>query len=155
MVIEKIGIIGLGFMGRPIAENLIRKGYMLTIFARIEQVKAEMKALGAKVVQSPKSLAEQTDIIFLVVTDSKAVRQLLFGPDGLVKGASAGMIIVDMTTSDPLSSRRLAKRLKKKRSNILMRPYPVAPYRQGMPSFSSWSGGRKKSMKDVLRFSKP
>ena len=121
-MVEKIGIIGLGLMGRPIAENFIRHGFTLTIFARKEQVKAEMRALGAKVVQSPKSLAEQSDMIFLIVTDLNAVRELLFGQDGIVEGAGEGTIIVDMTTSDPRFSEKLAKRLLKKKIEYLDAP---------------------------------
>ena len=107
---ERLGLIGLGRMGRPIAENLLQKGFPLTIFARREDVKQEIGALGAQVAGSPSEVAEHSDIIFLVVTDSSAVKDLLFGKKGIVHGASRGAAVVDMTTSDPRWSRKFEKR---------------------------------------------
>lgn len=113
-MVERIGIIGLGFMGRPIAENLLKNGFPLTIYARKEQVKEEMKALGAEVARSPEAMAEQSDIILLVVTGVSAVRELLFGKNGIIKGAAEGTVVVDMTTSDPKFAEGFAKRLSEK-----------------------------------------
>jgi 3-hydroxyisobutyrate dehydrogenase-like beta-hydroxyacid dehydrogenase len=108
---QRLGLIGLGNMGRPIAENFLRNGFSLTIFARKDHVKQEMRVLGAEVALSPGDLAKRCEIIFIVVTDSHAVRELLFERDGIFKGGTKGMIVVDMTTSDPRFSRRFAKRL--------------------------------------------
>ncbi|MFX0195811.1 MAG: NAD(P)-dependent oxidoreductase [Candidatus Hodarchaeota archaeon] len=110
---ERLGLIGVGNMGRTIAENFLRNGFPLTIFARKNHVKKEMIALGAEIATSPAKLATCSDIIFLVVTDSNAVKELLFEQNGIVKGAAKGTIVVDMTTSDPQFSVRFAKRLSK------------------------------------------
>ncbi len=120
--VKRIGFIGLGRMGRPIAENLLRKGFPVAIFARKIQVQEEMKALGAKVVLSPDLLAKESEIIILVVTNFQAVGELLFGKDGMSRTASKGTIIIDMTTSDPRVSRRYAKRLEKKGIEYLDAP---------------------------------
>ncbi|MDI7259550.1 MAG: NAD(P)-dependent oxidoreductase [Thermodesulfobacteriota bacterium] len=119
---EKIGLIGVGRMGYPISENLLKKGFPLTIFARKENIKEEMKALGAKIAISPDELAKESDIILLIVTNSHAVNELLFEKDGIGKGASKGTIVVDMTTSDPRVSRKFAKRLLKKGIEYLDAP---------------------------------
>lgn len=117
-----IGLIGVGRMGRPIAENLLRKGFSLAIFARKDPVKEEMKALGAEIAISPAELARQSDIIVLVVTNSHAVSELLFGKDGIVKGASEGTIVVDMTTSEPRVSKKFAEHLSKRGIEYLDAP---------------------------------
>ena len=117
-----LGLIGLGNMGRPIAENLLRNGFSLSIFARKDQVREEMRALGADVALSPGALAKRSDIIILVVTDSNAVGEILFKRDGICGGAAKGTIVVDMTTSDPQFSQRFANRLWKKGIEYLDAP---------------------------------
>jgi 3-hydroxyisobutyrate dehydrogenase-like beta-hydroxyacid dehydrogenase len=108
---QRLGLIGVGRMGRPIAENLLQKGFQLTIFARRDDVKDQVGALGARVAASPSEVAEHSDIIFLIVTDSHAVKELIFGKSGIIHGASKGTIVVDMTTSDPRSSKKFEKQL--------------------------------------------
>lgn len=119
---QRLGLIGLGNMGQPIAENFLRKGFPLTIFARRDQVKEKMRALGAEVATSPAELAKHSNIIFLVVTDSSAVTELLFEQHGITKGATEGTIVVDMTTSDPRFSKGFAIRLQRKRIEYLDAP---------------------------------
>jgi 3-hydroxyisobutyrate dehydrogenase-like beta-hydroxyacid dehydrogenase len=126
-IIEKgplrgIGIIGLGRMGRPIAENLLRKGFQVTIFARKKTIQEEMKTLGADVVLSPAELAERTEIIVLAVTDSHAVGEMLFEQNGIVMTAAKGTVIVDITTSDPRVSIKYAKRLARRGIEYLDAP---------------------------------
>jgi 3-hydroxyisobutyrate dehydrogenase len=117
-----IGFIGLGRMGRPIAENLLRKGFPLTIFARKNPIQEEMKTAGADVALSPAELAKKSEVIILVVTNSNAVGELLFEENGIARVASKGTIIVDMTTSDPRFSRKYAKRLEKRGIEYLDAP---------------------------------
>jgi 3-hydroxyisobutyrate dehydrogenase-like beta-hydroxyacid dehydrogenase len=121
-MVQRLGLIGVGKMGQPIAENLLRKGFPLTIFARRDQVKEKMRALGADVATSAAELAKHSNIILLVVTGSRAVRELLFEQNGIVKGACEGTIVVDMTTSDPRFSKGFAKRLHKKGIEYLDAP---------------------------------
>lgn len=117
-----IGFIGLGRMGRPIVENLIRKRFPVTVFARKDYIKEELKTLGADIARSPAELAKTSEIIVLVVTNSTAVGELLFEQNGIGKAASKGAIVVDMTTSDPRVSREYAKRLEKKGIEYLDAP---------------------------------
>ena len=118
---KRIGFIGLGRMGRPIAENLLRKGFPLTIFARKYEVREEMKALGAEVSSSPAELAKRSEIIVLAVTTPHDVGSLLFR-DGIDRAASKGTVVIDMTTSDPRLSRGYAKRLEKRGIDYLDAP---------------------------------
>ena len=119
---ERLGLIGLGNMGRPMAENFLKRRFSLTIFARKDHVREEMIALGAEVVPSPGELAKRSDIIILIVTDAYAVRELLFERDSIFKEAGKGTIVVDMTTSDPRFSKGFARRLSKKGIEYLDAP---------------------------------
>ena len=108
---ERIGLIGTGIMGYPIAKNLLKAVYPLTIYARRENVKEGLRALGANIALTPAELAKESSIVILLVNHSKDVTQLLYSKDGIVKGAARGTVIIDMTTTDPLFSKSIAKRL--------------------------------------------
>ena len=110
-MMEKIGLIGTGIMGYPIAKNLLKAGYPLTIYARRDNIKKEFKALGASIASTPAELAANSSIIILLVNNSDDVTELLYSSNGIVSGAGQGAIIADMTTTDPEFSKRIAKRL--------------------------------------------
>eukprot|EP01037_Dinobryon_pediforme_P014070 gene14070-14188_t len=108
----KIGFIGLGFMGHGMAKNIVDKGYALTILGRSKRTPVEdLVARGAVEVKTAKEVAAQSDIIFLCVTGSREVEDILRGTDGLKEGLRAGSIIVDCSTSDPNSTLALAAEL--------------------------------------------
>ncbi len=106
---EKIGFIGLGIMGKPMAQNLMKAGYPLVFYARKPEVIAEMKNGGAISVSSPKSVAESADIIITIVTADPQLREVMLSERGVLAGASAGKLIVDMSTVSPLTAREIAE----------------------------------------------
>jgi 3-hydroxyisobutyrate dehydrogenase-like beta-hydroxyacid dehydrogenase len=110
----RLGVIGLGNMGRPIAENLLRAGFPTTVFDLRPEASEALRAGGAQVAVSPAALAKQSEMILLVVPDSHVVRQALFGKGGVGWGAPKGCVVVDMTTGDPQYSKPFADRLAKK-----------------------------------------
>ncbi len=152
---ERIGLIGTGYMGRPIAQNLLGAGYSLTLFARKEHVREEMKALGAHIAASPAELAKSCDILFLLVTGSDAVREVLFSQNGIVKGASQGAIIVDMTTSDPRFSKNFAKRLSRKGIEYLDAPISGGALGAQNAQLLIMVGGKKEVYERCLPIFKP
>ena len=97
----RVGVIGLGNMGRPIAENLLRAGFPTTVFDLRPKAMDALRKAGAQAAASPAEAARQSEVLFLVVPDSRAVRQALFGRNGAARGAPQGSLIVDMTTGDP------------------------------------------------------
>ncbi len=105
---DKIGFVGLGIMGKPMAKNLLKAGYDLTFYARRPEVIQEMKAAGGKPAASSKAVAEVTDIVVTIVTADAQVREVILGPDGVLEGASEGKLIVDMSTISPLTIREVA-----------------------------------------------
>jgi len=108
---EKIGLIGTGIMGYPIARNLLKAGYPLTIYTRRDNIKKEFKEFGADIASTPAELAKTSSIIILLVNTSDDVTELLYSTDGIVRGAGPGTIIADMTTTDPEFSKNIARRL--------------------------------------------
>lgn len=97
----RIGWIGTGVMGRSMVGHLMAAGYEATVYNRSASKTDELVARGAKRADSPKAVAENSDVIFAIVGFPKDVREVFLGSDGALAGASAGSVLVDMTTSEP------------------------------------------------------
>ncbi len=109
---EQIGFIGLGLMGHGMAKNIAEKGYKLTVMGhRNRKPIDDMATRGATEAKSAKAVAAASDIVFICVTGSSEVEALVRGPDGIAAGARPGSIIVDCSTSDPVSTLALAAEL--------------------------------------------
>jgi 3-hydroxyisobutyrate dehydrogenase len=108
---KKIGLIGTGIMGYPIAQNLLKAGYPLTVYTRRDNIRKELEAFGAAIAPTPAELAKTSDIVILLVNTSDDVTDLLYSTDGIVSGAAPRTIVADMTTTDPEFSKSIAKRL--------------------------------------------
>ena len=110
---DRIGFIGVGFMGHGMAKNLVEKGHPLTVMGHRNRAPVEdLVKRGAKEVKSAADVAKNSDIVFLCVTGSAEVETLVRRADGLKAGAQKGLIIVDCSTSDPNSTMALASELK-------------------------------------------
>lgn len=107
---ERIGFIGLGIMGRPMALHLVNAGYPLTVLASSGRA-AELEGAGAKTATSPAALAESSDLVITMVPDSPEVESVLFGPDGVAQGIRKGALYIDMSTIAPAVSIGIAARL--------------------------------------------
>lgn len=120
----KIGFIGLGIMGLPMARNLINAGYHLTVFdlnsSRMEGLD-ENKATRAS---SSSEVASNTDVIITMLPNSPEVKEAVLGKDGIIEGAAPGCILVDMSSIAPLASKEIAEALKGK--NVEMLDAPVS-----------------------------
>lgn len=119
---EKIGFIGLGIMGKPMAKNLMKAGYDLTFYARRPEVVAEMTGEGATSAGSPAEVAGATDIVITIVTADPEVREVILGEDGVLEGASEGKLVVDMSTISPLTIREVAEAAAKKGVRVMDAP---------------------------------
>ncbi|MDP6776711.1 MAG: NAD(P)-dependent oxidoreductase [Candidatus Latescibacteria bacterium] len=106
---EKIGFVGLGIMGKPMAKNLLKAGHDLTFYARRPEVVEEMQAEGATSVGSARAVAEATDIVITIVTADPELREVILGAGGVLEGASEDELIVDMSTISPLTIREVAE----------------------------------------------
>ena len=110
---ERLGFIGLGVMGMPMALNMVAAGYPMTVWGRTKEKLRPALDAGAEWAESPKALAEASDVICLCVWDDKAVEEVVFGPGGIAEGATSQKLLVDHTTIHPERARELAGRLKK------------------------------------------
>ncbi|MBK6652894.1 NAD(P)-dependent oxidoreductase [Zoogloea sp.] len=106
----KVGFVGLGVMGRPMAGHLIAAGHEVAVWARRPESAAPLAAAGARVHATPAELARHCEVVISVVTASADVEHLALGPDGLINGLAAGAIHVDMSTIAPETARKVAAR---------------------------------------------
>jgi 3-hydroxyisobutyrate dehydrogenase len=111
---KRLGYIGMGIMGKPMARNLLKAGFSLSVYNRTPEKVKDLAAEGASVCSSPRELAEQVDVIFTNVTDTPDVRAVLFGRDGVVEGCREGQIVIDNSTISPRETREIAKILAEK-----------------------------------------
>lgn len=109
--ISRLGFIGLGLMGKPMAGHLLKAGFPLTVHNRSQAAVDELLAAGAKSAPSPKEMARNADIVFTCLPDSPDVEQIVLGKDGIIEGAREGLIVVDHSTIKPATARKLAAEL--------------------------------------------
>ncbi len=119
---ERVGFIGLGIMGRPMALNVLRAGWDLAVHARRPESMEPLAAAGAATCASPAEVARHADIIFTMVADTADVEQVILGPEGVIAGASPGAVLVDMSTISPAVTRSLAARLRERGLAMLDAP---------------------------------
>lgn len=107
----RLGFIGLGVMGQPMALNLRKAGHALSVYARNPAQSAPLLAAGAAVLATPAAVAQAAEVLFVNVSDDAALDTVLFAADGAASGLAAGSIVVDMGTTSPAFTGQLAKRL--------------------------------------------
>jgi len=107
----RLGFIGLGNMGSELARHLLAAGHTLVTYARGERSRAHASRLGLNLLASPAEVAQVSEVVFTMVTAGSDVESVALGPEGLVQGASPGMIHVDMSTISPAIARDVARRL--------------------------------------------
>jgi len=107
---SKVGFIGLGIMGTPMAANLIAGGHELFLYD-VRPPKAELTDKGGKACTSAKDVAQKADIIIVMVPDTPDVDAVLFGKDGVAEGLVKGKIVVDMSSISPIETKEFAKKI--------------------------------------------
>ncbi len=118
----KIGFIGLGLMGRPMALNVLKAGHEVTVWARRAESMAPLLAAGAAGAAHPAALAAGCDIVISMVADAPDVEQVALGPQGVAAGAQPGLIFIDMSTIAPAAAQSIAARLLEKGVTMLDAP---------------------------------
>ncbi|BDG61967.1 2-hydroxy-3-oxopropionate reductase [Caldinitratiruptor microaerophilus] len=119
---ERIGFIGLGIMGKPMARNLMKAGYPLVVHNRSRRPVDELAAEGATPASSPREVAEKSDVVITIVPDAPDVEAVILGPGGVAEGVRPGMLVIDMSTSSPVLARRIAATLGEKGVDVLDAP---------------------------------
>ncbi len=106
----KLGFVGLGIMGGPMAGHLVKAGHQVFINTR-SKVPADLASSAAVQCSSPREVAEKADIIFTMVPDTPDVEKVLFGENGISSGLSKGKIVVDMSSISPIATKEFAKKI--------------------------------------------
>jgi 2-hydroxy-3-oxopropionate reductase len=138
----KIGFIGLGIMGKPMSKHLLQAGYKLVVLERNKSAE-ELVAAGAEVASSPKSLAEQVDIIITMLPNYPQVKEVVLGKDGVIEGAKQGTILIDMSSIAPLVSQEIAEKLAEKGIEMLDAPVSGGEPKAIEGTLSVMVGGKK------------
>ena len=119
---ERVGFIGLGIMGRPMAGHLVSAGYEVTVWNRTRSKAADLVKAGARWAESPKEVASRSDVTITMVADTPDVLEVILGPNGIIEGIRPGAVVVDMSTISPAATREIARRLAEKGAEMLDAP---------------------------------
>jgi 3-hydroxyisobutyrate dehydrogenase len=122
MAETRIGFAGLGLMGARMAENILKKGFPLTVWNRTASRAEPLAKAGARVARTPRELAEASDVVVACVADPKAVEGLVFGKDGLLEGVRPGFRYLEASTVAPATTKRVAEALEARGGALLEAP---------------------------------
>ena len=123
----KIGIIGIGMLGEAVALNLLNSGYDVAVYNRTKEKTIEVEKKGAKVMDSPKTVAENVELIIIIVKDSIAVKEVSFGKNGILESKNGKLIVADMSTIDSIESKNIANQFQQNHIQKLEIPVMGGP----------------------------
>ena len=119
---ERIGFIGLGIMGKPMSQHLLKAGYALVVLDKFKAAQDEVVAAGARAGASPQAVAEQSDVVITMLPDSPDVQEVVLGKEGVLEGLPSGSLFIDMSTIMPSVARLIAGAVRQKGSDALDAP---------------------------------
>ena len=137
----KLGFIGLGVMGRPMALNLMKRGHEMAVYARRAESAAPLVEAGARRCGTPAEVAADAEVVFTMVTASSDLETVALGENGIIDGASSGSVLVDMETIAPDVARAVAARLAGKGIDMLDAPVSGGPTGAREATLSIMAGG--------------
>ncbi|MGH7360120.1 MAG: 2-hydroxy-3-oxopropionate reductase [Candidatus Methylomirabilales bacterium] len=146
---QQIGFIGLGIMGKPMAKNLLKAGYALTVHSRSRGPVDELTKAGATAAASSREVAAASEVVITMLPNSPDVEKVVLGENGVLAGAKPGTILADMSTISPIVSQRLAKEAAKR--GVEMLDAPVSGGEKGAieGTLSIMVGGEKATLEKV------
>jgi 2-hydroxy-3-oxopropionate reductase len=141
--IMKIGFIGLGIMGKPMAKNLIKAGYELVVADLVQSAVDELVALGAESAENGKEVASKCNVIITMLPNSPHVKTVALGEGGIIEGAKPGSVLIDMSSIAPLASREICGELSQKGIDMLDAPVSGGEPKAIDGTLSVMVGGKK------------
>lgn len=139
----KVGFIGLGIMGKPMSKNMLKAGYELVVMDVNPGPVEEVVAAGASSADTPKAVAEQTEIIITMLPNSPHVKAAVLGENGIIEGAKPGTVVIDMSSIAPLASKEVAAELEKIGVEMLDAPVSGGEPKAIDGTISVMVGGKK------------
>lgn len=146
---EKIGFIGLGIMGKPMALNLLKAGYSLLVLEK-NKASDELVKAGAKSASSSKAIAQECDIIITMLPDSPEVEEVVLGHEGVLEGIRQGAAFIDMSTIAPSTAKKLYELMQKKGVEALDAPVSGGQVGAESGSVSIMVGGSEQAFQRAL-----
>lgn len=152
-ITKKIGFIGLGIMGKPMAKNLIKAGYNLVVFDINKDAVNEVVNSGAEKGSSSKDVASKTEIIITMLPNSPHVKEVILGKESVIEGIKSGSIVVDMSSIAPITSKEIYEKLSEKGVSMLDAPVSGGEPKAIEGTLAIMAGGDEDSfetVKDIL-----
>src|SRR5215204_558819 len=142
LCMEKIGFIGLGIMGAPMADHLLKAGYSLSVLKK-NKASARFIEAGAKGFVSPRDVAANSDIVITMVPDSRDVEEIVFGNDGVIGGLKSGGLFIDMSSIAPSSAKKIYVQFQQKGIEALDAPVSGGQVGAEQATLSIMTGGNE------------
>lgn len=139
----KVGFVGIGIMGKPMAKNLIKAGYALVVYDKNNAAVEELRILGAESVRSAKEAAEKAEVVITMLPNSPHVREAVLGEYGVARGFEPGKVLIDMSSIDPTESRKIGEQLRQKGIEMLDAPVSGGEPKAIDGTISVMVGGKK------------
>jgi 3-hydroxyisobutyrate dehydrogenase len=147
---KRVGFIGLGIMGAPMARNLANAGFQVVAWNRTRSKAEALQGAGITLADSPKTVGESCPVVITMVSDTPDLVAVTEGPDGVSEGLSAGSILIDMSTVAPGTTRELAERLGKKGISMLDAPVSGGSTGAQQATLAIMVGGKEEAFQRCL-----
>jgi 3-hydroxyisobutyrate dehydrogenase len=141
----KVGFIGTGNMGRPMATNLIKAGHPLTVHDLRREAASQLLEMGARWAETPREVAEQSEVVFTSLPGPREVEAVALGEQGILSGATSGSLYVDLSTNSPTLMRRIYQAFKGKGVAVLDAPVSGGPYGAATRDLAIMVGGDREA----------
>lgn len=138
-----VGVIGIGLLGSAVAKRLILSGHQVLAYNRTRKKIENLKPLGIQVMDSPRELARKCELIITIVKDASAIEEIAFGKDGIIHGKHDGLTVADMSTINPISSRKIAKKFSEYGISMIDTPVMGGPNLAEKGKMVIMVGGKK------------
>ena len=149
-MVSRVGVIGMGIMGAPMARNLLKAGFQVTVHNRTRSKEAELVQEGAIAASSPREAAEASEVVITMVADSPDVQEVVLGSGGVIEAAREGLTVIDMSTISPSVTREIAAELAKRGANMLDAPVSGGQWGAIQGTLAIMVGGEKATVEACM-----
>ena len=149
-MLQSVGFIGLGIMGHPMALNLVKAGYKLTVFNRTQSKAGPLEKAGALVAATPAEAASNADVVMSIVSDTAAVEEVILGKGGVMDALRPGAVLIDSSTISPTVSRKVACQAAGKGAQMLDAPVTGSKHGAEKGELTFMIGGERSTLDQVM-----